>query len=75
MMRIQKILQAGVAGAMVSLIAASAYAAGGAAEKMTPDADVARLPCVVLTQKLADGLPPAIKSSGVLKVATDLTPP
>ncbi|MGO7363433.1 ABC transporter substrate-binding protein [Rhizobium leguminosarum] len=75
MMRIQKILRAGVAGAMVSLIAASAYAAGGAAEKMTPDADVAKLPGVVLTQKLADGLPPSVKSSGVLKVATDLTPP
>ena len=72
---IQKFLKAGLAGVMGTLIAASVYAADSAAVKMVPNTDVAKLPGVTLTQKLADALPPSIKSAGALKIATDLTPP
>jgi len=57
------------------LLSLSAQAAEGPAVKMIPEADVAKLPGIAFNQKLADGLPPAIKASKVLKVATDLTPP
>ena len=75
MKNVQRIWKTGLTTAMLALAAASAYAAESAAVKMVPDTDVAKLPGVVLTKKLADGLPPSIKTSGVLKVATDLTPP
>ncbi|WP_087000118.1 ABC transporter substrate-binding protein [Rhizobium sullae] len=75
MNNVQKNLKAGLAGAVITLMAASSFAAESAAVKMVPDTDVATLPGVALTQKLADALPSSIKSGGVLKVATDLTPP
>jgi polar amino acid transport system substrate-binding protein len=68
-------LKAGLSGVMGTLIATSAFAAESAAVKMVPDTDVAKLPGVVLTQKLSDALPPSLRTAGVLKVATDLTPP
>ncbi len=37
--------------------------------------DVSTLPGVTLNQALADKVPASIKSAGVIKVATDLTPP
>ncbi|TWB43603.1 amino acid ABC transporter substrate-binding protein (PAAT family) [Rhizobium sp. ERR 922] len=74
MTNVQTNLKAGVARALIILMALSAHAAESAAQKME-EADVAKLPGVVLTKKLADGLPASIKASGVLKVATDLTPP
>lgn len=42
---------------------------------MTPSDDVATLPGVEFNKALADKLPEAMKSAGVMKVATDLTPP
>ncbi len=36
---------------------------------------MAKLPGVAFNKKLADGLPAAIKTSKVIKIATDLTPP
>ncbi|MDO9415503.1 ABC transporter substrate-binding protein [Pararhizobium sp.] len=75
MKNVQRLLKAGLTGALVTLATTSLYAAEGAAVKMVPDTDVATLPGVALTQALADKLPADIKESGVLKVATDLTPP
>ncbi|SES41466.1 ABC transporter substrate-binding protein [Rhizobium sp. NFR03] len=75
MKNVQRLMKAGLACGMMSLTAASALAAEGAAVKMVPETDIAKLPGVALSQKLADGLPSGIKKSGVLKVATDLTPP
>ncbi|CDZ45799.1 ABC transporter substrate-binding protein [Neorhizobium galegae] len=72
---INGILRSGLAGASAAFLSLSAQAAEGPAVKMVPEADVAKLPGVAFNQKLADGLPPAIKASKVLKVATDLTPP
>lgn len=72
---INGILRSGLAGTFATLLSLSAQAAEGPAVKMVPEADVAKLPGVAFNQKLADGLPPAIKASKVLKVATDLTPP
>jgi polar amino acid transport system substrate-binding protein len=72
---INGILRSGLAGTFAALLSLSAQAAEGPAVKMVPEADVAKLPGVAFNQKLADGLPPAIKASKVLKVATDLTPP
>lgn len=72
---INGILRSGLAGTFATLLSLSAQAAEGPAVKMIPEADVAKLPGVAFNQKLADGLPPAIKASKVLKVATDLTPP
>ena len=75
MKSLPEFFKAGLTAAMATLIAASAHAAESAAVKMVPDTDIAKLPGVALTKTLADALPPALKSSGVLKVATDLTPP
>lgn len=75
MKNVQRILKAGLTSVMVTLAAGSVFAAESAPVKMAPDTDVAKLPGVILTQKLADGLPIAIKKAGILKVATDLTPP
>ncbi|WP_105438942.1 ABC transporter substrate-binding protein [Neorhizobium sp. T25_13] len=72
---INGILRSGLAGAFAAFLSLSAQAAEGPAVKMIPEADVAKLPGIAFNQKLADGLPPAIKASKVLKVATDLTPP
>ncbi|MCE6078420.1 transporter substrate-binding domain-containing protein [Agrobacterium vitis] len=75
MTRVEIVLKTGLASAMGMLIAASAYAAGSEPVKIVPDTDIAKLPGVTRTQKLADALPPAIKTAGTLKIATDLTPP
>ncbi|QYA05041.1 ABC transporter substrate-binding protein [Rhizobium sp. B21/90] len=64
-------LKTGLTRAVATLIATFAFAAHGSAQEI----DVAKLPGVTLTVKLADMLPAAIKSSGTLKIATDLTPP
>ncbi len=45
------------------------------AATMTPTDDVAALPGVEFNQALADKLPANIREAGVMKVATDLTPP
>ncbi|TCQ08852.1 amino acid ABC transporter substrate-binding protein (PAAT family) [Rhizobium sp. PP-F2F-G36] len=75
MKNVQTLMKAGLACVVMSLSAASALAAEGAAVKMVPETDIAKLPGVALSQTLADGLPAGIKKAGVLKVATDLTPP
>ncbi|PYE23402.1 amino acid ABC transporter substrate-binding protein (PAAT family) [Rhizobium sp. PP-CC-3A-592] len=75
MKNVQTLMKAGLACVVMSLSAASALAAEGAAVKMVPETDIAKLPGVALTQTLADALPADIKKAGVLKVATDLTPP
>jgi len=45
------------------------------AEAIAAASDVAALPGVAHNAKLADALPEAIRNAGVLKIATDLTPP
>lgn len=75
MSNIHRIWKGALMGATFALLTVSAQAAEGTTAKMVPAADVASLPGVAFDQKLADALPPAIKSAGVLKVATDLTPP
>ena len=68
MKSVRHITRMGLAGVAALTLAASALAADTAA-------DIAKLPGVALTQGLADKLPSDIKSAGVVKVATDLTPP
>ncbi|CZT36602.1 ABC transporter substrate-binding protein [Rhizobium sp. 9140] len=75
MKNVQTLMKAGLACAVMSLSAASALAAEGAVVKMVPETDIGKLPGVALSQTLADALPAGIKKIGVLKVATDLTPP
>lgn len=70
-----KRLRNSLTGVAFVLLATSAHAAEGTAMKMVPDADVAKLPGLAFNQKLADGLPAAIKDKKTIKVATDLTPP
>lgn len=70
-----KRLKDSLTGIVFVLLATSAHGAEGTAVKMVPDADVAKLPGVTFNQKLADGLPSAIKDKKTIKVATDLTPP
>ena len=53
----------------------AALVAAQEAVTMTPADDVAALPGVAFNQALADKLPQALKTAGVMKVATDLTPP
>jgi len=53
----------------------AALVAAQEAVTMTPADDVAALPGVAFNQGLADKLPQAFKTAGVMKVATDLTPP
>ncbi|MBB4105805.1 ABC transporter substrate-binding protein [Allorhizobium borbori] len=69
------ILKGGIATTVAALLALSAHAAEGPAQKMVPEAELAKLPGVVFAQELADSLPATIKEKKVLKVATDLTPP
>lgn len=75
MRNFENVLKGSLAGLAVTAFAMAAQAADNAAMKMLPDADVVKLPGITFMQKLADGLPPAIKEAGVLKIATDLTPP
>ncbi|GAJ96030.1 putative ABC transporter substrate-binding protein [Rhizobium rhizogenes NBRC 13257] len=64
----------GLAATIATLIAVSLQSSAGGTE-IAPGTDVSKMPGVVLTKKLAEALPPAIRTSGILKVATDLTPP
>ncbi|TPE48068.1 ABC transporter substrate-binding protein [Amaricoccus solimangrovi] len=71
---IRKYLGSALVGATAALIGATAFAQGSA-EVMKPSAEIAALPGVALNETLAATLPDSVKSAGVLKVATDLTPP
>lgn len=66
-----------VAGASFSLAALAGSTSVSANETgpATSEIDITKLPGVVPTPGLANALPAAIKASGVLRVATDLTPP
>lgn len=64
-----------LAGAAAILLSLGLQSAGAAADAVSTDDALAKLPGVVHTSKLAESLPPSVKSAGVLKVATDLTPP
>ena len=69
-----KIFQrAGSRAAVVAALAAIAMTCDTTPSRAADD--VASLPGVALNQALADKVPAAIKSVGVLKIATDLTPP
>ncbi|MGY3611689.1 ABC transporter substrate-binding protein, partial [Bradyrhizobium sp. Lot11] len=70
-----RIIRALLATLLLSSANVAAHAADSGSQAMTPADDVAKLPGIALNQKLADGLPAGIKSAGLLKVATDLTPP
>jgi len=61
----QTAVKVGLAAMMASCLAISAQA----------EDDVAKLPGVALNAKLGEALPSTVKAAGVLKVATDLTPP
>jgi len=74
MNRIGILLGSALAGATTALVATTALAQGSA-EVMEPSAEISALPGVALDATLAAGLPESVKSAGVLKVATDLTPP
>lgn len=56
-------------------LAGTVAVAQGTAEVMTPSAAITALSGVVRNETLAAGLPASVRSAGVLKVATDLTPP
>lgn len=71
---IRKLLGSTLVGAAVAL-AGTVAVAQGTAEVMTPSAAITALPGVVRNETLAAGLPASVRSAGVLKVATDLTPP
>lgn len=71
---IRRLLGSAFVGATTALVATTAFAQGSA-EVMKPSAEITALPGVSLNETLAAGLPDSVKSSGVLKVATDLTPP
>jgi len=64
-----------VASGVAATLASFGAYADNAPVNLTPTSDVAALPGVKLNPALADKLPAAMKSAGVLKVATDLTPP
>lgn len=71
---IRKLLGSTLVGAAVAL-AGTVAVAQGTAEVMTPSAAITALPGVVRNETLAARLPASVRSAGVLKVATDLTPP
>ncbi|WP_313614690.1 ABC transporter substrate-binding protein [Agrobacterium sp.] len=75
MRNFKNFLKGGLTGLAFALIATTSHAAEGTPVKMVPEADVAKLPGIAFNQKLADGLPAAIKDKKTIKVATDLTPP
>lgn len=62
-------------GATLSVAFGSMAHAQNMTEVMVAKPDVAAMPGVAFNQALADGLPEPVRSSGVLKVATSLTPP
>lgn len=53
----------------------AALLAQGMTEVMHPSDEITALPGVTASPELAAGLPQAIRDAGVLRVATDLTPP
>ena len=67
MKSIERIARIGLAGAAAASLA-------GAVQAQTAT-EVSTLPGVVFTQALADKLPADVRQAGVVKVATDLTPP
>lgn len=71
---IRKLLGSTLVEAAVAL-AGTVAVAQGTAEVMTPSAAITALPGVVRNETLAAGLRASVRSAGVLKVATDLTPP
>ena len=71
---IRKLLGSTLVGAAVAL-AGTVAVAQGTAEVMTPSAAITALSGVVRNETLAARLPASVRSAGVLKVATDLTPP
>lgn len=71
---IRKLLGSTLVEAAVAL-AGTVAVAQGTAEVMTPSAAITALSGVVRNETLAAGLPASVRSAGVLKVATDLTPP
>ena len=62
--------RASLAGALFSLVAIT-----GAMPVHAAESEIAKLPGVVPTPELMKALPSSVKGVGVLKVATDLTPP
>ena len=71
---IRMLLGSTLVGTMAALAGTTALAQGSA-EMMKPTAEITALPGVALNETLAAALPASVKSAGVLKVATDLTPP
>lgn len=67
-----KVSSLSLASALFVLVATGSLASAQVAE---PATDITKLPGVVATPTLANALPASIKAAGVLKVATDLTPP
>lgn len=64
-----------LAPVLAATLAASGVQAQGMAETMTASAEIMALPGVTANPELAAKLPAAIRDAGVLRVATDLTPP
>src|SRR4051812_37094012 len=71
---IRTLLGSALVGTTTALLATTAFAQSSA-QVMKPSAEISALPGVALNETLAAALPDAVKSAGVLKVATDLTPP
>lgn len=71
---IRQILGSALLATSTALTAAAAFAQGSA-EVMKPGPEIAALPGVAFNEALAARLPESVKSAGVLKIATDLTPP
>ncbi len=69
-----KLIKMALGPALAATLATSALAQG-MTEVMHASDDIAALPGVAANPDLAAGLPQAIRDAGVLRVATDLTPP
>lgn len=69
-----KIIQLALCTPVAAAICVMAHAQD-MTEVMVAKPDVAEMPGVAFNQALADGLPENVKTSGLLKVATSLTPP
>jgi polar amino acid transport system substrate-binding protein len=69
-----KIIQLALGTTMAVAIGGMAFAQE-MTEVMVAKPDVAAMPGVTFNQALADALPDDVKASGILKVATSLTPP
>lgn len=71
---IRQIIGSTLLGA-TTMVAGTGAFAQSSAEVLKPSTEIAALPGVALNEALAAALPASVKSAGVLKVATDLTPP